>query len=168
MSSIRWYQRNHQYYIPTVVLPHKVFTFMSNKSVKFSGHNTPLNAYILEVAQAVRDEVAEASGSEHSEHAERSDHSEHSASAHTPTPPLASPQLVESSERTASLPVSRENPISVESTSPHLVSKEGTSLQGTASEHTTPLSPNDYTSTGGFQTPGGDEGGKGFGKTLRV
>jgi hypothetical protein len=51
--------------------------------------------------------------------------------------------------------------VSVESTSPHLVSKEGTSLQGTASEHTTPLSPNDYTSTCGFQTPGGDEGGKG-------
>ena len=64
---------------------------MSNKSVKFSGHNTPLNACILEVAQAVRDEVAEASGSEHSEHAEQSDHSEHSASAHTLTPPLASP-----------------------------------------------------------------------------
>jgi hypothetical protein len=38
--------------------------------------------------------------------------------------------------------------------------KEGTSLQGTTSEHTTPLSPNDYTSTCWFQTPGGDEGGK--------
>lgn len=117
-----------QDYIPSVMLPPKVFTFMSHKGIKFSGNNTPLNTYMLEVAQAVRDEVAEASGSAHSTPAEQSDHSEHSASVHTPTPPLASPQHVDSSERTASVSVSRAKTISADSTSAHFVSKEGTSL----------------------------------------
>lgn len=62
-----------------------------------------------------------------------------------------------------SVPVheSIEKTISVESTSQHPVSKESTSLQGTASDHNTPSSPIDYTSAGGFQTPRGDEGGEG-------
>ena len=68
-----------QDFVPTVVLPPKVFTFMSNKGVKFSGHNTPLSAHILEVAQAVRD-AADASSD--------SANSEHSASEHTSTPPM--------------------------------------------------------------------------------
>ena len=49
--------------------------------------------------------------------------------------------------------VSLEKPISAEGTSP-----QSSSSKGTASEHTPVPSPNDYTSTGGFQTPGGDEG----------
>jgi hypothetical protein len=130
-----------QDFIPTIVLPQKVFTFMSHKVVKFSGQNTPLTAHILEVAQAVRDDVND----EECDYA----HSEHSASEHTSTPPLASPQQIASSEKTTSLSVpvreSREKTISIESTSQHPVSKESTSLQGTASEHDTPSSPNDYT-----------------------
>jgi hypothetical protein len=113
---------------------------------------------MLEVAQAIREEVVEASGSAHYEHVEQS---EHSVSAHTPTPPLASLHPVDSSERTTSVSISKIKSVFAESTSPHSVSKEGTSLEGTASEHTPTLSPNDYTSTGGFQTPGGDEGVKG-------
>ena len=48
-----------QHFLPTVVLPPKVFTFMSNKGVKFSRKNTPLTAHILEVAQAVRDAASD-------------------------------------------------------------------------------------------------------------
>ena len=63
-----------QSFLPGVLLPPKVFTFMAKKSVKFSGQNTPLTAHILEVAQAVRDEADAPSDNEHSD------------SAHTKTP----------------------------------------------------------------------------------
>ena len=61
------------------------------------------------------------------------------------------------------VPVSREKTLSIESTSQHPVSKESTSLQGTALEQDVnpPPSPNDYTSTDGYQTSGGDEGDEG-------
>jgi Sec-independent protein translocase protein TatA len=126
---------------------------MSHKGINFLCNNTPLNAYMLEVAQAVRDDVAEASVSANYENADQSDHSEHSASVHTPTPPIASPQPDDLSERTASVSVSREKPISAKDTS-----LQSTSPLGTASEHTPVPSPNDYTSKGGFQTPEADEG----------
>lgn len=126
---------------------------MTNKGVKFSGRNTPLTAHILEVAKAVRDAAYAASDSEHS------------ASAHTSTPPNDSPQQIDSTERTTSLPVhvSREKTVSQESTSKNTVSKESTSMHGTAhsdSEHeeNPPPFPNDCTSTDGSQTSGGDEG----------
>ncbi|GJT57048.1 hypothetical protein Tco_0992102 [Tanacetum coccineum] len=45
-----------QNFLPTVVLPSKVFTFMSKCSPKFSGKLTPLTPHMLEVATAVRDE----------------------------------------------------------------------------------------------------------------
>ncbi|GKD47692.1 hypothetical protein Tco_1276668 [Tanacetum coccineum] len=41
-----------QNFLPTVVLPSKVFTFMSKCSPKFSGKLTPLTPYMLEVATA--------------------------------------------------------------------------------------------------------------------
>ena len=66
---------------------------MANHSVKFSGRNTPLTDHILEVAQAVRDQ------------ADASENSEHSDSAHTPTPPLASPAQIALSARSTSPPV---------------------------------------------------------------
>ncbi|GJU61502.1 hypothetical protein Tco_1243337 [Tanacetum coccineum] len=44
-----------QTFLPTVVLPPKVFTFMSKCSPKFSGKLTPLTPPMLEVATAVRD-----------------------------------------------------------------------------------------------------------------
>ncbi|GJX48431.1 hypothetical protein Tco_0273621 [Tanacetum coccineum] len=44
-----------QNFLPTVVLPSKVFTFMSKCSPKFSGKLTPLTPHMLEVATAVRD-----------------------------------------------------------------------------------------------------------------
>ena len=56
-----------QSFLPGVLLPPKVFTFMAKKSVKFSGQNTPLTAHILEVAQAVRDEADAPSDNEHSD-----------------------------------------------------------------------------------------------------
>ncbi|GKC10491.1 hypothetical protein Tco_1007273, partial [Tanacetum coccineum] len=43
-----------QTFLPTVVLPPKVFTFMSKCSPKFSGKLTPLTPHMLEVATAVR------------------------------------------------------------------------------------------------------------------
>lgn len=79
-----------QDYVPTIRMPPKVFTFMSNKGVNFLGTNTPLNAYMLEVAQAVRDDI-DNSGSANSNDADQPDPSEHSASVHTPTPPIVSP-----------------------------------------------------------------------------
>ncbi|GJR98710.1 hypothetical protein Tco_0270884 [Tanacetum coccineum] len=45
-----------QNFLPTIVLPPKVFTFMSKCSPKFSGKLTPLTPPMLEVATAVRDE----------------------------------------------------------------------------------------------------------------
>ncbi|GKA85522.1 hypothetical protein Tco_0807176, partial [Tanacetum coccineum] len=45
-----------QHFLPTVVLPSKVFTFMSKCSPKFSGKLTPLTPHMLEVATAERDE----------------------------------------------------------------------------------------------------------------
>ncbi|PWA75658.1 ribonuclease H-like domain-containing protein [Artemisia annua] len=48
-----------QEFLPVVVLPDKVFTFMATKSPLFSGQDTPLTEYMLEVAQAVRDVVQE-------------------------------------------------------------------------------------------------------------
>ncbi|GJU40834.1 hypothetical protein Tco_1193791 [Tanacetum coccineum] len=45
-----------QNFLPTVVLPSKVFTFMSKCSPKFSGKLTPLTPHMLKVATAVRDE----------------------------------------------------------------------------------------------------------------
>ncbi|GJS58426.1 hypothetical protein Tco_0653210 [Tanacetum coccineum] len=45
-----------QNFLPTVVLPQKVFTFMSKSSTKFSGRITPLTPHMLEVATAVKDE----------------------------------------------------------------------------------------------------------------
>ncbi|GJY49775.1 hypothetical protein Tco_0439731 [Tanacetum coccineum] len=45
-----------QNFLPTVVLPSKVFTFMSKCSPKFSGKLTPLTPHMLEVATAERDE----------------------------------------------------------------------------------------------------------------
>lgn len=107
-----------------------------------------MTAHILEVAQAVRDQ------------ADASSESEHSDSAHTPTPPLASPQQIASSERTTSMPIN----VSRESTSQHVASREGTaSLQGTPHSDSEqdvnlPPTPNDYTSTDGSQTSAGDEG----------
>ena len=68
-----------QDYVPTIRMQPKVFTFMSNKGVNFSGRNTPLNAYMLEVAQAVRDEE-DNSGSAHSNNDDQPDSAEHSAS----------------------------------------------------------------------------------------
>ncbi|GJS81106.1 hypothetical protein Tco_0747647 [Tanacetum coccineum] len=44
-----------QNFLPTVVLPSKVFTFMSKCSPKFSRKLTPLTPHMLEVATAVRD-----------------------------------------------------------------------------------------------------------------
>ncbi|GJR43760.1 hypothetical protein Tco_1311863 [Tanacetum coccineum] len=44
-----------QTFLPTVVLPPKVFTFMSKCSPKFSRKLTPLTVHMLEVATAVRD-----------------------------------------------------------------------------------------------------------------
>ncbi|GJT22321.1 hypothetical protein Tco_0892258 [Tanacetum coccineum] len=44
-----------QTFLPTVVLPPKVFTFMSKCSPKFSGKLTPLTPHMLEVATVVRD-----------------------------------------------------------------------------------------------------------------
>ena len=125
-------------------MPPKVFTFMSHKGVHFSGTNTPLNTYMLEVAQAVRDDD-DNSGSANSANADQPDSSEHSTSVHTPTPPIVSPQHDDLSERTPSVSVSLEKPISAEGTSP-----QSTSSKGTASEHTPVPSPNDYTSTGGL------------------
>ncbi|GKD12332.1 hypothetical protein Tco_1196739 [Tanacetum coccineum] len=43
-------------FLPTVVLPQKVFTFMSKSSNKFSGRITPLTPHMLEIAAAVEDE----------------------------------------------------------------------------------------------------------------
>ncbi|GJW07850.1 hypothetical protein Tco_1570273 [Tanacetum coccineum] len=54
-----------QNFLPTVVLPPKVFTFMSKCSPKFYGKLTPLTPPMLEVATAVR--------AEHSVHAEEFD-----------------------------------------------------------------------------------------------
>ncbi|GKC96350.1 hypothetical protein Tco_1161792, partial [Tanacetum coccineum] len=54
-----------QTFLPTVVLPPKVFTFMSKCSPKFSGKLTPLTPPMLEVATAVR--------AEHSLHTEELD-----------------------------------------------------------------------------------------------
>ncbi|GKA09826.1 hypothetical protein Tco_0689259 [Tanacetum coccineum] len=54
-----------QNFLPTVVLPPKVFTFMSKCSPKFSGKLTPLTPSMLEVATAVR--------AEHSLHTEELD-----------------------------------------------------------------------------------------------
>ncbi|GJS36307.1 hypothetical protein Tco_0534689 [Tanacetum coccineum] len=45
-----------QNFLPTVVLPPKVFTFMSKCSPKFSGKLTPLTPHMLEVATTVRTE----------------------------------------------------------------------------------------------------------------
>ncbi|GJS58419.1 hypothetical protein Tco_0653203 [Tanacetum coccineum] len=45
-----------QNFLPSVVLPQKVFTFMSKSSNKFSGRITPLTPHMLEVATAVKDE----------------------------------------------------------------------------------------------------------------
>ncbi|GJU41031.1 hypothetical protein Tco_1193988 [Tanacetum coccineum] len=45
-----------QNFLPTVVLPPKVFTFMSKCSPKFSGKITPLTPHMLEVATTVRTE----------------------------------------------------------------------------------------------------------------
>ncbi|GJR52203.1 putative ribonuclease H-like domain-containing protein [Tanacetum coccineum] len=44
-----------QNFLPTVVLPSKVVTFISKCSPKFSGKLTPLTPHMLEVATAVRD-----------------------------------------------------------------------------------------------------------------
>ncbi|GJS05640.1 putative ribonuclease H-like domain-containing protein [Tanacetum coccineum] len=54
-----------QNFLPTVVLPSKVFTFMSKSSPKFSGKLTPLTPHMLEVTNAVR--------AEHSLHTEELD-----------------------------------------------------------------------------------------------
>ncbi|GJS09967.1 hypothetical protein Tco_0366763 [Tanacetum coccineum] len=54
-----------QTFLPTVVLPPKVFTFMSKCSPKFSGKLTPLTPHMLEVATAER--------TEHSLHTEEFD-----------------------------------------------------------------------------------------------
>lgn len=110
---------------------------------------------MLEVAQAVRDEE-DNSGSAHSNNDAQSDSAEHSASVRTPTPPIVSPQHVVSGERTPSVTASLDTSVSAQGTSP-----QSTDPQGTASEDSQVPTPNDYTSTGGLQTPGGDEGIKG-------
>ncbi|PWA84621.1 ribonuclease H-like domain, Reverse transcriptase, RNA-dependent DNA polymerase [Artemisia annua] len=95
-------------FLPAIVLPNKVFTFMATKSAKFSGRNTPLTDHILEMAQASYSEGGDAS------------------------------QHTVSKERTASL--------------------QGTASPVSEDAENQPPTPNDYTSTDGSQTSGGDEG----------
>jgi hypothetical protein len=78
-------------FIPAVLLPSKVFTFMAKKSVKFSWRNTPLTAHILEVAQAIIDEADSPSDTEHS------------GSNHTHSPAHESSQHTAPREGTVSL-----------------------------------------------------------------
>lgn len=105
------------------------------------------------MAQAVRDQDDASSASEHSEN------SEHSDSAHTPTPSLASPAQISLSARSTSTSVHNSS----ESASQHSTSRKSTSpLQDTAhldseQDINQPPTPNDYTSTDGSQTSGGDE-----------
>ncbi|GKB01767.1 hypothetical protein Tco_0829811 [Tanacetum coccineum] len=47
-------------FLPSVILPHKVFTFMSKNSPKFSGRVTDLTPHMLEVAAAVMGDVPSA------------------------------------------------------------------------------------------------------------
>ena len=56
-------------FLPAVVLPSKVFTFMIKRSAKFSGRNTPLTAHILEVAQAVAAEGESSDDDDEGSHA---------------------------------------------------------------------------------------------------
>ncbi|GJR17126.1 hypothetical protein Tco_0965653 [Tanacetum coccineum] len=82
-------------FLPTVVLPPKVFTFMSKCSPKFSGKLTPLTPYMLEVATAER--------TEHSLHTEEFDitTSSHHSDDSSAGEKAASPSPV-ASERPAS------------------------------------------------------------------
>ncbi|GJT43326.1 hypothetical protein Tco_0952041 [Tanacetum coccineum] len=82
-------------FLPTVVLPPKVFTFMSKCSPKFSGKLTPLTPHMLEVATAER--------TEHSLHTEEFDitTSSHHSDDSSAGEKAASPSPV-ASERPAS------------------------------------------------------------------
>ncbi|GJZ76604.1 hypothetical protein Tco_0641276 [Tanacetum coccineum] len=84
-----------QNFLPTVVLPSKVFTFMSKCSPKFSGKLTPLTPHMLEVANAVR--------AEHSLHTEELD---------IPTSSHHSDDSSTSEKAKSSSPVASERPTS--------------------------------------------------------
>ncbi|GKA60964.1 hypothetical protein Tco_0760371 [Tanacetum coccineum] len=84
-----------QNFLPTVVLPSKVFTFMSKCSPKFSGKLTPLTPHMLEVANAVR--------AEHSLHTEELD---------IPTSSHHSDDSSASEKAKSSSPVASERPTS--------------------------------------------------------
>ncbi|GJX56685.1 putative ribonuclease H-like domain-containing protein, partial [Tanacetum coccineum] len=84
-----------QNFLPTVVLPSKVFTFMSKSSPKFSGKLTPLTPHMLEVANAVR--------AEHSLHTEELD---------IPTSSHHSDDSSASEKAKSSSPVASERPTS--------------------------------------------------------
>ena len=80
---------NHQDFLLAIILPDKVFTFMSTQSGKFSGRITPLTAHMLEVAQAVRNAAGSGDDTAHSASEERtaSQHTEHSGPQPIPSPP---------------------------------------------------------------------------------
>ncbi|GJX28103.1 hypothetical protein Tco_0236182 [Tanacetum coccineum] len=84
-----------QNFLPTVVLPSKVFTFMSKCSLKFFEKLTPLTPHMLEVANAVR--------VEHSLHTEELD---------IPTSSHHSDDSLASDKAKSSSPVAFERPTS--------------------------------------------------------
>ncbi|GJX87051.1 hypothetical protein Tco_0337825 [Tanacetum coccineum] len=84
-----------QNFLPTVVLPSKVFTFMSKCSPKFSGKLTPLTPHMLEVANAVRAE-----------------HSLHTEELNIPTSSHHSDDSSASEKGKSSSPVASERPTS--------------------------------------------------------
>ena len=136
-----------QDFLPTVTLPDKVFTFMATKSALFSGHLTPLTPYMLEVAQTVRDADAE----------DTEVASEQEDSAPTPSQRSersSSPTKDDSPQETVQKTASDEKPVSTE----HTVSLEDIVQEDPDHGVNQPFSPNDYTSTDGNQTSGGDEG----------
>ncbi|GKE10754.1 hypothetical protein Tco_1414305, partial [Tanacetum coccineum] len=120
-----------QNFLPTVVLPPKVFTFMSKCSPKFSGKLTPLTPPMLEVATAVR--------AEHSLHTEELDIT---TSSHPEGSRMGPPKIM----RRLCSHHSDDSLAGKKAESPSLVASER------------PASPNDYTPTNEVQISRGDEG----------
>ena len=136
-------------FLPSVTLPSKVFTFMAKRGAKFSGEETSLTPYMLEVAQAVAAAETQSSSSGEQSLREGTD-SQGTASQPVPSPHSQDTEPANSPSQHAA-PTPTQEPST--QSSHQTARKEATPIPRASTS-----APNDYTSTDGNQTSGGDEG----------
>ncbi|GJV96001.1 hypothetical protein Tco_1547578 [Tanacetum coccineum] len=150
-SAIRGSHTKPQSFLPSVLFPSEVFTFMRKNSPKFSGRITPLTSPMLEVITALAAEEAHST-------------SPHSRAASSPRDAQGTPAQSAAQDSSLQGTADSQGTAEIQGTA----DSQGTAeIQGTADSQGTaeaqgaadiPQSPNDYTPTDESQTSGGDEG----------